>query len=125
MFDEHHVLRTTIIFTIVLSFSTIWIKFPVGSGFALGGFMSALCFRLLILDSTALLENYKVGSISPDEAPRFTRKGYFRRYLLYAAALSVSILSPYTSFFSTLAGLLMPRFAIYYHMIKGRIQRGT
>ena len=125
MFDEHHVLRTTIVLTVVLSLGTVWIRFPIAAGFVLGGIMSALCFRLLILNCTSLLKSCKIGSISPDDAPRYARKGYYRRYLLYAGALSISILSPYTNFFSTLVGLLMPRIAIYYLMIKGRIKRGT
>ena len=57
MFNENHILRTTLILTLVLSgISLIW-SVGVSLGLLLGGTMSVLALRLMIIDGTILLKN--------------------------------------------------------------------
>lgn len=124
MFNENQVLKSTLILTLVFGLSSIWFHFPIGSGFLLGGLMSTLNFRLLILDSSRLLRGYSTGVITKDDIKRYHWKSFLKRNSLYAAALAISLLNTNTSFFATLGGLLFPRLAIFYHFFKGRIKYG-
>lgn len=125
MFNENDVLRTTLVLTLLLSIlSVIW-RVQVALGLLLGGLISSLAFRLMIIDGIALLSRTTTEHISQKHAYRLTLVSFAKRYSLYALALIVGITSPYLSFFSTLAGLLLPRLAILYHLLYGRTKRGT
>ncbi len=124
MFNENQIFKSTLILTFALSFGAIWFHFPVGSGFLLGGLIGSLTFRLLILDSAKLLKDYSAGIITRDDVKRYHWKSFLKRNSLYAAALAVSLLTANTSFFATLGGLLLPRLAIYYHLVRGRANYG-
>lgn len=87
--------------------------------------MSTLAFRLMIIDGTILLQNAGRGLIDQKGASRSSFKGFAKRCLLYSLALSVGTLNPSLSFMATLAGLLMPRLAILYHLLYGRTKRGS
>lgn len=125
MFNENDVLRTTLILTIVTSAVAIIWRASVALGILLGGLMSVLTFRLMIIDGTKLLHKAKGGLVDQRRAYRSTIQGLAKRSLFYSLALIVGILNPSLSFLGTLAGLLMPRLAILYHLIHGRIKRGT
>lgn len=125
MFNENQVLRTTLILTLALSAVALVWSTTVSLGLLFGGIMSALAFRLMIIDATILLRNASQGSVDVKGARRSNFKSFAKRCLLYAMALIVGIRSPYISFFATFAGLLMPRLAILYHYLYGRTKRGT
>lgn len=125
MFNENQVLRTTLILTFILSaIAFVW-NVQVSLGLLLGGIMSALAFRLMIIDGTILLQNAVRGSVDMKGARNYTFRSFAKRCLLYAMVLIIGIRSPYLSFLATLAGLLMPRLAILYHYLHGRTKRGT
>lgn len=124
MFTEDHVLRSTLIFTFIFSLTTVWFRFSLGVGFLLGGAIGTLAFRLLIIDSKNLLQKYAGGLLIPAEIPRYHWKSFLKRFSLYAGALAISADNPSISFLATLGGLLLPRLAIYYHLLKGRLERG-
>lgn len=125
MFDENHILRTTLILTLVLSSCALFWKIPVALGLLLGGLMSFLTFRLMIIDATRLLQNAAKNPVDEKSAYHYSFKSFLKRYILYSLALIVGLLNPSLSFMATFAGLLVPRLAIYYHMLSGRIKRGT
>jgi hypothetical protein len=125
MFNENDVLRTTLVLTLLLSgLALIW-RVQVSLGVLLGGIMSTLAFRLMIIDGTRLLQSAGRGSVDPKGAYRSSFKSFAKRCLLYATVLIIGIQSPYLSFFATCAGLLMPRLAILYHYLYGRTKRGS
>lgn len=125
IFNESHVLRTTLILTLICGFGALFWRPSVGLGLLLGGLISVLAFRLLIIDSAKLLRRSRQGQVTRKEATRRNWNSYLKRCSLYAAALIIGITSPYLSFFGTFAGLLLPRIAIYYHLTRGRTQGGT
>lgn len=125
MFNENHILRTTLILTLVLSgISLIW-SVGVSLGLLLGGTMSVLALRLMIIDGTILLKNAIRGVVDQKGARSSSFKSFLKRCLLYSLTLTVGILNPYLSLLATIAGLLMPRLAILYHYLYGRTKRGT
>jgi len=125
IYNENHVLRTTLILTLTLGFSAMFWRLTVGLGLLLGGLISVLAFKLLIVSSTKLLRESIEREISHKEATRRNWNGFLKRCALYGATLIVGITSPYLSFLGTFAGLLLPRIAIYYHQIRGRTKGGT
>jgi hypothetical protein len=125
MFNEADVLRTTVILTFVLTLGLFAMEVPVALGLLLGGLMSSLALRLMIIDATALMQAARTTELSRREVSRFNRRSFLKRCSLYAAALTVGALNPYLSFVSVFLGLLMPRLAIVYHLLQGRIKRGT
>ncbi len=125
MFNENHILRTTFVLTLVLSALTLIWKIQISLGLLLGGLMSVLAFRLMIIDGTKLLQNAGRGLVDTKGAQRSSFKSFAKRCLLYALTLVVGILNPSLSFMATFAGLLMPRLAILYHLLHGRNRRGT
>lgn len=125
MFNENHVLRTTIILTLLLGLGSACFRLSVGLGFLLGGLISTLALRLLIVDNTNLLRHSKEGLVDKKRATRYSWKSYLKRCSLYAGALIIAILNPYLNFLATFAGLLLPRAAIIYHVLRGRTKRGT
>lgn len=124
-FNETHILRTTLVLTIALGFGGMIWRLSIGLGLLLGGLISALSFKLLIIDSTKLLQSSSQGQITHKEATRRNWKGFLKRCSLYAGALIIGIINPYLSFFGTFAGLLLPRIAILYHVSRGRTKGGT
>ncbi|NLY10399.1 MAG: ATP synthase subunit I [Firmicutes bacterium] len=126
MFNESHVLRTTVVFTILFScVSLLGLGISVSLGILFGGLMSSLAFRLMIIDATTLLRRAAKGPMDRKDVQRHSWISFAKRNALYSATLIVAILNPSLSFLATLAGLLMPRIAILYHLIRGRISRGT
>ncbi len=125
MFNENQVLRTSLILTLVLSMVALVWSTKVSLGLLFGGMIGVLAFRLMIVDATILLQNAGRGLVDTKGARRSNFKSFAKRCLLYAMALIVGIQSPYLSFFSTFAGLLMTRLAILYHYLYGRKKRGA
>lgn len=125
MFTENQVFRTTTLLTLVLSAGSATWRLPVGLGLLLGGLTSILAFRLMIIDGTNLLRKSKEGLIDRKQASQYSFRSFLKRCLLYAVALSIGTLSAYLSFLAVLAGLLLPRLAILYHLVRGRTKRGT
>lgn len=125
MFNENDVLRTTLVLTLLLGALALFWRVQVALGLFLGGLMSTLTFRLMILDGTLLLQQARRGLIDKKGAYRSSFKSFARRCLLYSLALTVGILNPSLSFMATLAGLLMPRLAIFYHLLYRRTKRGS
>lgn len=125
MFNENDVLRTTTVLTIVLGLAgAVW-SLSIGLGIFLGGLMSTLALRLLIIDGTKLLQRAKTGHVDKKGAVRYNFSAFLKRCALYSAALIVASLNPYLNFLATLAGLLLPRLAIIYHLFRGRTNSGT
>ncbi|MDI9440644.1 MAG: hypothetical protein GX101_01810 [Firmicutes bacterium] len=121
MFNENHVLRTTIQLTLISGAVFLVFQSRIAFGLMLGGFMASLAFRLMIIDATKLLD-FAVGApLSRKQVKRYNRRAYLKRYLLYTAALAAAISSPYLSFFAALVGLLMPKIAIVYLMFRRRM----
>lgn len=125
MFNEQHILRTTTVLTLFLSLALIMYRPSVGLGLLCGGLTSILAFRLMILDATKLLYWAKQGLVNKRGAARHTLRGFMKRCLLYSIALAIATLNPYMNFLSTLLGLLLPRVAIVYHLLRGRTKRAT
>nr|NLJ02339.1 ATP synthase subunit I [Bacillota bacterium] len=125
MFNENDVLRTTLVMTLIISAVVMFLNTRASLGILLGGLMSVLAFRLMIIDGTRFLQKAKQGTVDAKGAYRLTFKGFAKRCLFYSLALIVAIVNPSLSFMGTLIGLLMPRLAILYHLIHGRIKRGT
>lgn len=125
MFNEDNVLRTTIILTIFLSICALIWNLQISLGLFLGGIISALAFRLMIIDASTLLYNAIHSEVSQKSARKSSFKSFLKRCSLYAMALVASLLSPYLNFYATFAGLLMPRLAILYHSLKERTKYGT
>ncbi|NLJ80816.1 MAG: hypothetical protein GX335_07320 [Firmicutes bacterium] len=121
---EKQIFRSILILTITSGLGIIWFRFPIGSGLLLGGLTAGFAFRLLSLDAEQLLKGYSQGDFSSKNFLRHHWKGFLKRCFLYAVALTISILNPHVNFLAALAGLLLPRLAIYYHLFKGRIERG-
>ncbi len=125
MFNETQILRTTLVLTLIFgSIGSIW-RLPVGLSLFLGGGISILAFRLLILEATKILKVAQETEISRKQASKLNWKCFLKRCSLYSAALIISIINPYLRFLPTLLGLLLPRIAIIYHLLLGRIHRGT
>lgn len=125
MFNETHVLRTTIRLTVLLGcVGAIW-KPSVGLSLFLGGIISYLTFRLLIIDATRLLQTAKQKELTRKQASKYNWRGFIKRCSLYAGAIIIAILNPNLNFLSTLVGLLISRLAITYNFLLGRINRGT
>ena len=125
MFNENDVLRTTLFLTLLLSALALFWRVQVSLGLLLGGLMSTLTFRLMIIDGTLLLQNASRGLIDKKGAYRSSFKSFAKRCLLYSLALTVGILNPSLNFMATFAGLIMPRLAILYHLLYGRTKRGS
>lgn len=125
MFNENHVVRTTLILTVFLGLASLFYRPDVGFGFLCGGLISVLALRLMIIDSSKLLQVSKQGHIGKRGAMSYTLKGFVKRCTLYSLALAIAATSPYMNFLSTLAGLLLPRVAIFYHQLRGRTKRAT
>lgn len=125
IYNENHVLRTTLIFTVIFGFATMFWRIQVGLGLLLGGFIGVLTFRLLIISSTKLLRDSGQREVSHKEATKQNWSSFLKRCVLYGVTLVIAIVSPYLSFLGTFAGLLLPRVAIYYHQIQGRTKGGT
>ncbi|HHT90295.1 MAG: ATP synthase subunit I [Bacillota bacterium] len=125
MFNESHILRTTVILTLVISAGALIWSAQVSLGLLLGGLMSALTFRLMIIDATLLLHHAAGGSMDKRGAYRSSFRSFAKRCLFYSLALTVGILNPHLSFLATFAGLLLPRLAIFYHYLQGRTKRGS
>lgn len=125
MFNEKQVLQTTLILAIALSIIGVFFRLPIGLGFLLGGLISFLALRLHTIDTSKLLHLAAQGKIDRKQAIRYNWRSFLKRIVLYAAALITALTSPYLSFLATLAGLLLPRLAIMYHLLKGRITHGT
>ena len=124
MFNEADVLRTTVILTFVLTLGLFAMEVPVALGLLLGGLMSSLALRLMIIDATALMQAAHYRAVASGSVP-LQPQIILKRCSLCAAALTVGALNPYLSFVSVFLGLLMPRLAIVYHLLQGRIKRGT
>ena len=121
MFNENHVLRTTMQLTLISGAVFLVFQSRIAFGLMLGGFMASLAFRLMIIDATKPLD-FAVGSpLSRKHVKLFNRRVHLKRYLLYTAALAAAISSPYLSFFAPLVGLLMPKIAIVYLMFRRRM----
>ncbi len=125
MFNEMDVLRTTLILTILFFLIGLVWRLSIALGFLLGGLIGFLTFRLLIVDARNLLNISAKGLINRKEASRRHRRHFLKRCSLYAATIAASLLSPNLSFAATFAGLLLPRLAILYHLLLGRVRRGT
>lgn len=125
MFNENHVLRATILLTLAIGLPLLLTRPPIGLGILLGGSITTLAFRLLIIDATKLLAVAKRSTIDPKDARRYNFKSFAKRCLLYSGALIIATKSPYINFLPTLAGLLIPRIAIYYCLLQGRKKHGT
>lgn len=125
MFNEVDVLHTTVKLTLLLSVGCMFLRNQIGFGLFLGGIMAALALRLMTIDAARLLEMAKSTALSRKDVKRFNRKAFAKRCLLYSAALTTAALSPYLSFFAVFGGLLLPRLSILYHLLRGRITRGT
>lgn len=125
MFDETHILHTTIRLTIGLGLGFFVFRQQLGMGLIFGGLMGSLAFKLMIIDATRLLQTAVNLEFSRKQVSRYNRKSFLKRYALYAATLIAAILSPYLSFLAALVGLLLPRVAIIYLMFRRRIIRGT
>ncbi|HPT82456.1 MAG TPA: ATP synthase subunit I [Limnochordia bacterium] len=125
MFSEHDVLRTTAIIVLLLSAGLLIYRTDVGLGILLGGLMSLLGFRLMIIDAARLLQLAKTVPLSRRDVSRLNRRAFLKRMALYAAALIAAATSPYLNYLAAFGGLLLPRLAIYYHLLLGRINRGT
>lgn len=125
IYNENDVLRTTLIFTLVFGISTLFWRIQIGLSFLFGGLIAFLTFRLLIISSTKLLQDVVQSEVTYKEATRKNWGGFLTRCALYGATLIIAITSPYLNFLATMAGLLIPRLAIYYHQIQGRTKSGT
>lgn len=125
MFNETQILHTSFLLSIVLSIIFLIVRIPIGLGLLLGGVMGCLAFKLLIIDATRLLQRAMVDLPSRKEVSHHNWRGFLKRSSLYALALTVAILSPYLNFFAAFAGLLLPRVAIIFLMLRGRMNRGT
>ena len=124
MFSEDDVLRTTTILTLLLTAGLLVYRVEIGLS-ALGGLMSVLTFRLMIIDATRLLHLAKTVQLSSRDVSRFNRRSFAKRLSLYAATLAAAAVNPYVNYLAAFCGLLLPRLAIYYHMLQGRIKRGS
>lgn len=125
MFNETQILRTTIRLTILLGFIGVIWRVSIGLSLFLGGIISVLTFRLLIIDATRLLQTAKQKELTRKQASSFNWRGFLKRCFLYSGAIIIAIINPYLEFLPTLVGLLIPRMAITYHFLLGRIHRGT
>ncbi|NMA99934.1 MAG: twin-arginine translocation signal domain-containing protein [Firmicutes bacterium] len=125
MFNETHVLHTTLVLTAMLSIGFLAFSLDIALGIILGGLMGVLAFKLIIIDTTRLLSVAKTTNLSKKQVSRFSRRAFLKRCSLYGATLIVAIVNPYVSFLATLGGLLLPRVAIIFLLLRGRISRGT
>ena len=125
MFSEDDVLRTTTILTLLLTAGLLVYRVEIGLGVLVGGLMSVLTFRLMIIDATRLLHLAKTVQLSSRDVSRFNRRSFAKRLSLYAATLAAAAVNPYVNYLAAFCGLLLPRLAIYYHMLQGRIKRGS
>lgn len=104
--DEHSIFISSLVSTIICSFIALIGSIQISLGVLLGGLMGALVFRLLALDLTTILKSANT------DVERQARKGFFKRYLLYAVTIGIGITNPLVSFFGTLFGIMIPRFVI-------------
>ena len=77
-----------------------------------------LAFRHLTLDADKILRCPRYGAAG-------SRRGYFKRLLLYAAAITISLQSERFSFGWVFISLLIPKLMIYVLFLLRRIQRGS
>lgn len=125
MFNEVDVVRTTAVLTFLLAAGIAVVKPQAALGLLLGGLMSVLTLRLMIIDATRLLQLARTVRLSNRDVSRFNRKSFLKRCALYAATLGAAAASPHLNYLAAFFGLLMPRLAIVYHMLQGRIKGGT
>ena len=115
----HYSIITVIIGIIALSF----LKLASGLSFLLGGAIGILAFRLICLEADKILKS------APGAAQKIARRGYLKRLLLYAAALTISIRSDSLVFGWAFIGLLIPKVIIYVllivRIIVRRLSRGN
>lgn len=125
MFDENDVLRTTVALTVLLSAGLLIVSVEAALGLLMGGSMSVLVLRLMIIDGTRLLRLARTVELARPDVYRLNMKSFFKRCALYAATLTAAVLSPHLNYMAAFGGLLMPRLAIFYHLVRGRIKRGS
>lgn len=125
MFSEHDVMRTTAALTFVLSAGFLALNVKVALGVLLGGLMSLLTLRLMIIDATKILRLSQRVKLSRRDVSRHSMKSFLKRCALYAATLAAAGISPHLHYMATFCGLLLPRLAIIYHLLQGRIKRGS
>lgn len=104
--NEHTVFRATVILTGIGSIALVGVSTAAALGLFLGGMISLLSFRLLIVDVDKLLK-MPVENLKPK-----VWRGYLGRYVLSGAALAVSLTNPGISFVTTLLGLIVPKLII-------------
>ena len=86
--------------------------------------MSFLTFRLMIIDATRLLQNAAKNPVDEKSAYRYSFKSFQTLHFVLARA-HCRITQSVFKLHGYLCLLLVPRLAIYYHMLSGRIKRGT
>lgn len=117
--NEHTVLRTSAVVVTLASLALSFWKLAAGLSCFFGGAIGVLAFRHLTLDADKILR------CPPGTAQRVARRGYFKRLLLYAAAITISLQSERFSFGWVFISLLIPKLMIYVLFLLRRIQRGS
>lgn len=117
--NEHTVLRCSFIVVILGSLALSFWKVSAGLSYLLGGVIGVLAFWHLSLEAVKILRS------PPGAVQRLARRGYFKRLLLYVAAITISVLGKRFSIGWTFIGLLTPKLVIYVLSILRRIQRGS
>ncbi|NLM41301.1 MAG: twin-arginine translocation signal domain-containing protein [Firmicutes bacterium] len=125
MFDENDIVRTTTVLTLLLTPGLLLYRMDIGLGVLLGGLMSVLALRLMVVDATRLLRMAKTVSLSSRDVSRLNRRSFLKRLALYAATFAAAAVNPHVNYLAAFGGLLLPRLAIYYHLLQGRIKRGS
>lgn len=85
MFDENDIVRTTTVLTLLLTPGLLLYRMDIGLGVLLGGLMSVLALRLMVVDATRLLRMAKTVSLSSRDVSRLNRRSFLKRLALYAA----------------------------------------
>jgi|GEM_PF-2149564 len=117
--NEKTVLRVSAVAVLGASLALAVWRAASGISLFFGGMIGVLAFKMLCLDADRILRS------SLSTAPRLARRGYFKRLLFYAAALSISLQSDMLSFGWVLAGLLTPKLVIYGLFALRRIRSGN
>lgn len=78
----------------------------------IAGLFFGLAIRLLLFKVSAI-DLDKTLSMTVERAKRFGRLNYFKRFLFYAAALSVSAKSPYLNIYTCAIGLVILSWSIH------------
>lgn len=78
----------------------------------IAGLFFGLAIRLLLFKLSAI-DLDKTLSMSSNKAKKFGRLNYFKRFLFYAVALSVSAKSPYLNIYTCAIGLVILSWSIH------------